>query len=168
MRHRSVWRLFIVLLISGGVWLTTNRLLPTSFYSSLVIVGMGIVFVGVLLTLLISRVRELLHSTAGLVWKIGFIGLDLSLLILTFAWSYQMDGIIDNVRPGSPVTTDFLTCVYYSIVTFTTLGYGDFYPQGAGRALAALEALTGYLVLGILASTGVSVISPHQPPKLSE
>ena len=37
----------------------------------------------------------------------------------------------------------FLSCLYYSIVTFTTLGYGDFTPVGLSRAIAAFEAFTG-------------------------
>ncbi|MBI3371528.1 MAG: pentapeptide repeat-containing protein [Betaproteobacteria bacterium] len=37
----------------------------------------------------------------------------------------------------------FLTCVYYSVITFTTVGYGDIYPVGVSRVVAALEAFTG-------------------------
>ena len=37
----------------------------------------------------------------------------------------------------------FFSCLYYSIVTFTTLGYGDFTPIGVSRAIAAFEAFTG-------------------------
>ncbi len=36
-----------------------------------------------------------------------------------------------------------LNCAYYSVVTFTTLGYGDITPTGAARAFAALEAFIG-------------------------
>ncbi len=32
---------------------------------------------------------------------------------------------------------------YFSIVTATTIGYGDYHPIGAGRAIASLEALFG-------------------------
>lgn len=40
--------------------------------------------------------------------------------------------------------------VYFSIVTFTTLGYGDIQPAAGLRLIAALEALYGYLFLGLL------------------
>jgi len=43
-------------------------------------------------------------------------------------------------------------------VTFTTLGYGDFQPQGIGRVLACVQSLTGYLLLGVLASTSASIV----------
>ncbi|HEV2132088.1 MAG TPA: ion channel [Longimicrobiaceae bacterium] len=90
------------------------------------------------------------------------------LLILAFASVYQRLGIIDSTAEGSPITHSFATAIYYSIVTFTTLGYGDFYPTGLGRAVAAMQALTGYLILGILASTGASILSPREEPAKDE
>lgn len=39
--------------------------------------------------------------------------------------------------------SQFLVCVYYSVITFTTTGYGDIFPLGAARVVAALEAFTG-------------------------
>lgn len=44
----------------------------------------------------------------------------------------------------------FFDCFYYSIVTFTTLGYGDIHPVGVfGQALVILEVLLGYVTLGL-------------------
>lgn len=48
---------------------------------------------------------------------------------------------------GSPRLIDGM---YFSIVTFTTLGYGDFQPLGVLRYVAALEALCGYILLAML------------------
>lgn len=45
--------------------------------------------------------------------------------------------------------SDFLSCLYYSVVTFTTLGYGDVVPIGPSRALAAFEAFTGSFTLAL-------------------
>ena len=42
------------------------------------------------------------------------------------------------------------TTGYYSIVTFTTLGYGDISPIGINRLFAAMEALIGAITLGFL------------------
>ena len=39
--------------------------------------------------------------------------------------------------------------VYFTIVTFTTLGYGDLQPVSDLRLLAAVQALLGYLFLGL-------------------
>lgn len=43
----------------------------------------------------------------------------------------------------------FLSSLYYSVVTFTTLGYGDFTPIGISRAFAAIEAFTGSFTIAL-------------------
>ncbi|WP_076416286.1 pentapeptide repeat-containing protein [Shewanella sp. UCD-KL12] len=43
----------------------------------------------------------------------------------------------------------FFNCIYYSVVTFTTLGYGDFTPIGFSRAIAAIEAFTGSFTIAL-------------------
>ena len=45
--------------------------------------------------------------------------------------------------------TDFM---YFSFVTYTTVGYGDLTPAGPLRILAAVEALTGLLLVAWTAS----------------
>ncbi|MCT7940776.1 pentapeptide repeat-containing protein [Shewanella holmiensis] len=42
-----------------------------------------------------------------------------------------------------------LNCIYYSVVTFTTLGYGDFIPIGYSKAVAAIEAFTGSFTIAL-------------------
>ncbi len=43
----------------------------------------------------------------------------------------------------------FLDYEYFSIVTATTLGYGDYHPMGVGRAIASLEALFGMFMWAV-------------------
>jgi len=43
----------------------------------------------------------------------------------------------------------FYSSLYFSVVTFTTLGYGDFTPVGVSRALAAIEAFTGSFTIAL-------------------
>ena len=46
-----------------------------------------------------------------------------------------------------------LTPFYYSIVTYTTLGYGDITPQNwVGEVLVVAEVIMGYTTLGLLLS----------------
>ncbi len=47
---------------------------------------------------------------------------------------------------------DFSTSLYFSLVTWTTLGYGDYSPDEATRFYAAFEALIGYLFMGLFVS----------------
>jgi hypothetical protein len=41
----------------------------------------------------------------------------------------------------------FLDFVYFSAITYTTVGFGDFVPSGPIRFLAGTEALTGFLLI---------------------
>ena len=51
--------------------------------------------------------------------------------------------------------------LYFSFVTLTTTGYGDFAPAvGAARALAVLEALIGQLYLVTVVAVLVSRVGP--------
>ena len=70
---------------------------------------------------------------------------------------YFLTGLSDN---GSLVLFDskqsgwvnfraWLDCLYFSVVTFTTLGYGDLTPLGPSRLCAALEAFTGSFSLAL-------------------
>lgn len=45
--------------------------------------------------------------------------------------------------------TSYADALYFSIVTWTTLGYGDLLPIAEMRLLAAAEALLGYVYFGI-------------------
>jgi hypothetical protein len=67
--------------------------------------------------------------------------------ILEFAIYYQDRGLIES-GTNRPITEprDF---VYFSIVTFTTVGYGDIIPKPETRILAATEALFGYMFIGL-------------------
>ncbi len=65
-------------------------------------------------------------------------------IIVSFALLYAcVPGVIS--KPG------LLNGLYFSVVTFTTLGYGDIVPaSGLGQVLAILEVCTGYIMGGLL------------------
>jgi len=43
---------------------------------------------------------------------------------------------------------DFFGCLYFSAVTYSTVGFGDFTPEGALRMIAGVEALSGFILIG--------------------
>ncbi|NJE04355.1 potassium channel family protein [Thermococcus sp. MV11] len=54
---------------------------------------------------------------------------------------------------------DLLNSLYFSTVTFTTLGFGDLAPTGLMKAFAATEALLGAILMAALVSVGVQKIT---------
>lgn len=60
-------------------------------------------------------------------------------------------GVIDlQMHIGIKANLTYLwECLYFSIVTFTTLGYGDIVPIGISRVIAAIEALVGTFTIAL-------------------
>ncbi len=50
----------------------------------------------------------------------------------------------------SDLWDSFGPCLYFSVVTFTTLGYGDYIPEGGLRYVAAIEVLLGVILIAFL------------------
>jgi hypothetical protein len=53
---------------------------------------------------------------------------------------------------GGYLENQFTDYLYFSTATYTSLGYGDIYPQGGLRLVAGVEALTGLLMIAWSAS----------------
>ena len=66
---------------------------------------------------------------------------------VTMARIYSSYGIV-NVN--GDIIKDFYQSLYFSIVTLTTLGYGDFSPTEQIKLVAAFEAIIGYFLLAIM------------------
>jgi hypothetical protein len=110
-----------------------------------------------LLTVVIIVERVLRLDTVTLQSIYGALSAYL-LIGLMFAAIYNaIDslGSTDFFVNGEPANTQ--TFQYFSFVTLTTLGYGDFTAAGSfGRAVAVLEALTGQVFLATLVARLVS------------
>jgi hypothetical protein len=73
-----------------------------------------------------------------------------ALLYFLFGISYQ-DSIIQLSQDNSlsENMSALLNSFYFSVVTFTTLGYGDITPLGISRFIASIEAFTGSFSLAL-------------------
>jgi len=75
------------------------------------------------------------------------LGLWIGLLLVVFA------ALFDQVAVDYGDHPTFLSPIYYSVVTLSTLGYGDVVPaSAAAQIVAMLEVIVGYLALGGLIS----------------
>jgi hypothetical protein len=86
-------------------------------------------------------------------------------LILGFAAIYRGFGVhgqvvgIDGQQALDPVLS-----AYFSIVTWTTLGYGDYRPAESLRLVAGLEASLGYVFLGLIVGLAANLMSSGRSP----
>ena len=78
-----------------------------------------------------------------------------------FAAVYGAFGYNDHCVIGAQGPGDIL---YFSYVTFTTVGYGDMSPTGLCRGLAVSEAVTGYILLGMFVAAAVSLYARNHNP----
>ncbi|MCY4462313.1 MAG: potassium channel family protein [Albidovulum sp.] len=80
--------------------------------------------------------------------------------ISCFALIHLETGLRDATLSSD--TDSFRDGLYFSVVTFTTLGYGDLQPFPEGRLAAAFQAFSGYVYLGLgigLAVNGFRITS---------
>jgi len=117
------------------------------------------------------RNQDKVHSALYYVWKLTSDcgrsmvrwGLFLAINVLLFAGIYW--GIDQWMPPAEPLASHltkigeeglpggFIPYIYYSVVTFTTLGYGDVSPQTVvGQIILIIHISIGYLGLGALLS----------------
>jgi hypothetical protein len=82
---------------------------------------------------------------------IAFILSNITAMILLFANIYRWLGLNDPLRHNHYHTTIW-DAIYFSIITWTTVGYGDLTPALQSRSTAAFEAITGYVVMGLVIS----------------
>ncbi|MFZ5791518.1 MAG: potassium channel family protein [Pseudomonadota bacterium] len=84
--------------------------------------------------------------------------------VWTFAGAYYL--FADHFAFGSVAgehEIGFVDLVYFSVVTYSTIGYGDLYPIGGTRLLAGVEAVTGLLLIGWSASFTYLVMERFWP-----
>ena len=88
-------------------------------------------------------------------------------LLLGMQW-FALYSVIDVLSPGSiqhsasAATGRHAELLYFSLITLSTIGYGDVVPlQGEVRMLAALEGIAGVLYIAITVALLVSAYRPR-------
>ena len=86
----------------------------------------------------------------------AFLTILLTIIVLTVASVLVLQ--FESKSPGANITTGG-DALWYSIVTITTVGYGDFYPvTAAGRITAMFIMFMGVGIIGALASILASLL----------
>lgn len=67
-------------------------------------------------------------------------------LIFISAYFYMQGNLVKDTFVFRP---DYLQALYFSVVTFTTVGYGDITPIGLSKLIAMLEVFSGVFIIPI-------------------
>ena len=101
--------------------------------------------------------RNMLTATLALYLLIGLIYAMLYLILLEFNPA-GLQGI-ENAQGGDR----FVTAIYFSFVTMTSLGYGDISPTGPiGQIMVIIEAITGTFYMAVIVATMVATLIGNQ------
>lgn len=129
--------LIFTALISPWIFIVWGLVVPTILFRSSPLAP---------LANLIVMVRERTIGFAGLMITVFFMMLH---YICLFACFYMIFGVVEG--SNSQAITGLWDHVYFSVVTFTTLGYGNFVPANtAAEVIAAFEAVVGFSVFAFL------------------
>ena len=127
-------------------------------------------------------------ALAGFLWVFGWIkelllvksrtyqaSSALAFVFLTFAivGAFYATGFMAGARMGFPIANSqgslpgakFGDYMYFSVVTGTTLGYGDLFPTKWGRLLACLEVVQFLIFIGV---GGALLARAFQPEELDK
>jgi len=118
----------------------------------------GIVFFAFMVVTILSFVFKQYDITHDVIY-----GAVVVYLFIAIMWTYIFR-VVEVLQPGSFTITQALaeetrlTFLYYSIVTITTLGYGDITPvTDVAKSFSALEAVIGQIYLVVLVARLVGI-----------
>lgn len=107
----------------------------------------------------LSRLMPGLHIKHRYRVIVGVFGALLAHITEIWMFAFGYFFIIRYTSLGSLIAFDtgesihnIMNCIYYSFITYTTLGFGDIIPTGSLRFLTGLESLTGLVLITWTAS----------------
>lgn len=121
--------------------LLLNLALGTLMISLTVVIHtFGLIGVTRVMSWIIDRIRLRGHRSRILAMNTVVLGVFCVLTAEVWLWAlcYRLIGFLG----------DFSTALYFSTVTFSTIGYGDVIPHPEWRMLAGLEGVSGFLLIG--------------------
>jgi hypothetical protein len=136
-----------------------NLLLGTAVIAATVVIHtVGLIEVTRLTAILTDRLR-IDHRRSRIVAMVAIVlGAFAVMTIEVWLWA--------AVHLAIGTFPDLESALYFSIVSFSTLGYGDLVPPDGWRVFAALEGVNGFLLIGwstaYLVAAGIRV-GPFRP-----
>jgi hypothetical protein len=111
---------------------------------------------------MLARSFHLHRHTAGKLLAMISIVLGIFVIHTVEIWLWAI--VFDAVGAVS----GFENALYFSIVTFSTVGYGDITINPAWRMFAALEAMDGFILIGWSIAYLIAASTRHGPFRIGE
>lgn len=89
---------------------------------------------------LIPSIKNISRSRNTISFIVSYMGFIVAVIVL-FAGAYFANST-SFVQQGYPVQLSFEDSLYFSTMTFTTVGYGDIAPTGINKLVSSVEAIT--------------------------
>ena len=146
----------VLLMVVGFIFGTLDAIHPSRTLAGMKWAFLTVFFVVIVIGLFFHLKNALVITTSHLYTAVNIY------LLLAILW-FALYSAIDNFYPAAiqhnnPAVKDHLSgLLYFSLVTLSTIGYGDIVPIGdEARMLAALEGMTGVLYIAITVAILVS------------
>ena len=147
-KHHLVFAFFLVVPTVLALWLDYFAIVEWALVISQFC---GILFFGFVIILIVNFIRNAKEVTAEVIFAAVVVYLLMALL-----WA-DLYRVLEILSPGSfsmpegQIQYDRALFTYFSMVTITTLGYGDMTPlTDRAAGLASVEALCGQIYLVVL------------------
>ncbi len=154
-KHFFLIGTLLALPMLAAIWSTYFVKIPFTYLAGQCF---GIVFIAFMVVTILSFVLKQYEITLDVIY-----GAVVVYLLTAIMWAFIFR-VIEVLQPGSFTITQGLgeetrlTFIYYSVVTITTLGYGDITPvTDIARSFSALEAVVGQIYLVVLVARLVGI-----------
>jgi hypothetical protein len=140
----------------------TNLTLGTAMIALTVVTHtLGLIAITRVMSAMIRYLRLHAHNTGKTIAMVSTV-LSLFLVHTVEVWSWAV-GLLAVGALGT-----FDEALYFSTVTFSTLGYGDLIPAPEWRLFGALEGVNGFLLIGWSTAYLVSASTRYGPFRIGE
>ena len=152
--------MLLILIISGAIPFVQDMETIPSYLActSFAAVLWSVVFFALVIVVIPFRASQHFKVNAIRLGTDGLLSIGLS--IVTFCFAYVVFGLEPPVEGEELRLRDH---IYFSAVTFSTLGFGDITPSRDARLFAAAQAIIGNLHLGIVVGTAFFAASREAP-----
>lgn len=150
-KSAGVLHVLLMYVFVTAVW----EFLPTHTDRSSAIIAANFIVVFGLAGVIAGLMTLLITSVLGMRGMLLALAAHAFGIIQMYAAIYHAFGLM---RGDDWHAIDSVTAVYFSIVTFTTLGYGDYTPALDIQLLAASEALAGLIIFGLFIGVAANAL----------